>query len=293
MGPPYQKTIAILGEVPEPHVDVPICAVLIGIFAIGAAGHMALFRINLSRGHKFIPSAATFGFCMTRIMANVLRIAWAYKHSNVSLSIAAQIFVAAGVVILFILNLLYAQRILRAVCPAVGWSRLFSLTLRLTYVIIILTLAVVITVTVQSFYTLDHYTGQIDQDLLKYGTTYFAIVATLPLFIMAYVLLAPRPKPFKTAQKFGYGGTGAKITIVVVAAILLSLGAWFRAATNYLAPHSVTSPAWYQDKACFYVFNFTVEILVVYTFLLTRVDRRFHVPDGSSKLRHYDTSDLA
>lgn len=75
MGPPYQKTTAILGEVTLPHVDVPICAVFVSLFAVGAAGHMVLFRINLRRDHKFIPSAATFGFCMTRIMANSLRIA--------------------------------------------------------------------------------------------------------------------------------------------------------------------------------------------------------------------------
>ncbi|KKK12624.1 hypothetical protein P175DRAFT_0505729 [Aspergillus ochraceoroseus IBT 24754] len=286
MGPPYQKMTAVLGEVPTPHVDVPIDAVFIGLFVVGAASHMTLFRLNLRRGHKFIPSAATFGFCMTRITANALRIAWAYHPSNVPLSIAAQIFVAAGVVILFILNLLYAQRILRALHPTVGWSRFLSTTMKLTYLLIILTLVAVITATVQSFYTLNRHTGRIDLDLLRYGTTYFAFVATLPLFIMAYV--GPRSRhPHEKMQPFGRGGIAAKMGIVTAAAMLLSLGAWFRAATIYLAPHSVASPAWYQTRPCFYVFNFTVEIIVVYIFLLTRVDRRFHVPDGSSKLRQY------
>lgn len=83
---------------------------------------------------------------------------------------------------------------------------------------------------------------------------------------MAYVVLEPRPESYK-AQKFGRGVLGAKIVIVVVVAMLLSLGAWFRAATNYLVSHPVTSPAWYQRRPCYYVFNFTIEVLVVYIYI--------------------------
>lgn len=285
MGPPYRQTTAILGETPNAHVDVPISAVFIALYVVGAAAHMARFRINLSRGHKFLPSAATFGFCMTRIAANSLRIAWGVHPADVPLSIAAQIFVAAGVVILFILNLLYAQRILRAVHPAVGWSGPFSYALRAVYVLIILTLIMVITVTVQSFYTLDTHTRLIDADILRYGTSLFATVASLPFAIIAYVAIAPRNKEME--DHFGQGSLRAKCLIVTTAAALLSLGAWFRAGINYESPRPVGDPAWYHSKACFYIFNFSVEIIVVYLYLLSRVDLRFHVPDGSSKRRHY------
>jgi hypothetical protein len=52
-------------------------------------------------------------------------------------------------------------------------------------------------------------------------------------------------------------------------------------------PRPVTNPAWYHSKACFYVFNFTIDFLVVVVFFVGRVDRRFWVPNGSSSVRHY------
>ena len=67
-----------------------------------------------------------------------------------------------------------------------------------------------------------------------------------------------------------------------MAAILLCAGATFRAAVNYAGgTRPRTNPANYQNKACFYIFNFTVEILVVYLYVLVRVDKRFFVPNGS------------
>jgi len=63
--------------------------------------------------------------------------------------------------------------------------------------------------------------------------------------------------------------------------VLLCLGASFRAATNYKNPRPRDDPAWYDAKWCFYFFNFTVEIVVVFLYIVLRVDRRFHIPDGS------------
>lgn len=54
-----------------------------------------------------------------------------------------------------------------------------------------------------------------------------------------------------------------------------------------MPPRPATNPPWYDSKACFYCFNFTIEIFVIFTYLIGRIDRRFYVPDGSSKVRHY------
>lgn len=285
-GPPYAPAAALVGGQPTPSVDVPICAVFIALYAIGAAGHMALFQLNMRKGHKFIPSAATFGFCMSRIVTNALRIALAYHPHNLRLGMAAQIFVAAGVLLLFILNLLYAQRLLRAFHPRVGWSRAFSYFFKALYVIIFLSLAMLITVVVQSFYTLNPNTHRIDRDIQLYGQSYFLMFSFLPFAILAYTLLAPR-RNGEPIDHFGKGSWTAKFLVVGVTSFLLCLGATFRAATNYKSPRPLNDPAWYDSKACFYVFNFTLEILVVYIYLLGRVDQRFYVPDGSSKVRHY------
>lgn len=283
--PPYPPAMAVVGGVPTVSVDVPICAVFIALFAVGAVSHMTLFRRNMSRGHKFIPSAATFGFCMARITANSLRIAWACHQQNTRLAIAAQVLVAAGVILLFILNLLYAQRMLRTAHPRVGWSRPVSLVFKALYILVVLSLAMLITVTVQSFYTLNNNTRRIDRDIQLYGSTYFTAISFLPFPILAYVVLAPRKG--ERIDNFGTGSWRSKILILCVTSFLLCLGASFRAGTSFKTPRPANNPAWYHHKACFYIFNFTLELLIVYIYLLGRVDQRFYVPDGSSKVKHY------
>lgn len=68
--------------------------------------------------------------------------------------------------------------------------------------------------------------------------------------------------------------------LVLVAATLIALGAGFRAGTNYVQP-LLDKPAWFDSKACFYIFNFTIEIAVVYMYAAMRIDLRFHIPDGA------------
>ncbi len=88
--------------------------------------------------------------------------------------------------------------------------------------------------------------------------------------------------PRKTrVEKFGSGRWRTKIAILLTSSTLLCLGAAFRAGTNFKNPRPINSPAWYHAKWCFYFFNFTVEITVVYLYLILRVDRRFYIPDGS------------
>ena len=223
-------------------------------------------------------SAMLFGFCMARIASCVLRIAWATRPTNIRLAIAAQIFVAAGVVLIFVINLIFAQRIIRAAHPHGGWHPLFSRLLISIYVLIIVSLVMIITATVQSFYTLNLNTKRIDRDIQLYGQTLFAIVAFLPIPMVIVGLIVPR----KTrVEKFGSGRWRSKIHILLTAALLLCLGATFRVGTNYKNPRPRNNPAPYQNKACFYIFNFTVEILVLILYVVLRVDLRFHVPNGS------------
>ncbi|EEP79757.1 predicted protein [Uncinocarpus reesii 1704] len=224
---------------------------------------------------------------MARIVANVLRIAWATRQTNIRLAIAAQVFVAAGVLILFILNLIYAQRILRASHPRLGWSRPLSYTFKALYVVVGLTLVIVITASVQSFHTLNPNTRRIDRNLQLYGASYLTFISFLPLPILAYVHLAPRRGQPQPVEPFGKGSWIAKSLIVGAAAALLTLGAGFRLGTSAMPPRPIFSPAWYHHKACFYIFNFGIEAVVAYLFLLARMDQRFYVPDGSSKVRTY------
>jgi Protein of unknown function (DUF3112) len=238
---------------------------------------MAIFQINLRRKKKFIMSALIFGFCMARITTMTMRIVWASYPRNISVGIAAQIFVNAGVLILFIVNLIFAQRIVRASHPHWAWAKWFSLAFKLYYVSIVLMLIALITCTVQTFYTLSPNIRRIDRDVQLVGGTYFAVAAFLPIPLMFLRIIIPDRPPI---EKFGHGRFRSKIFILLFSSVLLTLGASFRAGTNYV-PRLSAHPAWYNSKQCFYLFNFTIEIIVVALYAVVRIDKRFHIPDGS------------
>ncbi|CAI7569091.1 unnamed protein product [Penicillium pancosmium] len=259
MGGPYPPRIALLGGRPTVDVDVPVCAVFLALFLGFGISHMVIFRRNLAR-------------------------AWACRPNDVQIAIAAQIFVAAGILLLFILNLLYSQRMLRAALPGIGWSRPVSYAFKALYVLVVVSIIMVITCVVQSQYTLNANTLRIDRDIQLYGVTYFAIISFLPIPITLLVLL------FSHGEAIEHPGSGkwsTKAAIVLSAAVLLCLGASFRAGTSWMPPRPLSNPPWYDHKACFYVFDFGIDISVVALFLIARVDRRFWVPNGSSAVRHY------
>lgn len=213
----------------------------------------------------------------------VLRICWANFPRNIRLAIAANIFTAAGVLLLYIVNLIFAQRIIRATHPTFGWSKAFSNGFKVLYALIPLMLIMVITVVVQQRYTLDPHTIRIDQDLQLTGQCYLMFVAFLPLPLMAINYALPVRKDW-TVEEFGRGHWAVKTVALVVATCLLVLGAGFRVGIgfeDYYHPRPLTNPGWYHSKACFWIFDIAVEITVVYMYLLLRVDLRFHVPNGS------------
>lgn len=281
---PYPPTTASLGGVPTTKLDVPIISVFLLLFILGAIFHMTILQLNLRRGHKFIMSGMIFGFCMARITTCVMRIAWAERPTKIPIAIAAQVFVSAGVVLLFVVNLIFAQRIVRASHPNSGWHPLFSKAFTLIYILIIITLIMLITAVVQSFYTLNKNTKRIDRDIQLYGQTFYTIVAFLPFPLVLGGLIIPRQT---RVEKFGSGRFRSKIYILLFASAVLTLGSAFRTGTNYRTPRPRNDPAWYHSKACFYIFNFTVEYVVVILYVILRVDTRFYVPDGAKKAGDY------
>lgn len=230
------------------------------------------------------------GFCMTRIFATSIRIAWSVYPHNISVGIAAMIFVYAGIILLFIANLFFSQRIVRAQHPHIGWSKPFSIFTPILVAIIIATILCLIAAVIVEFFVVngDNYALPIQ----KFGSTLFAVVAFLPIPIVTISALArkhPNIRMTKTVDKFGEGSMRAKIAIVLVSALFLTLGAAFRSATTLIEPVPLTKgtpprpapePA-YLSKAAFYTFNFTLEICITFFWLAIRIDKRFHIPDGA------------
>ncbi|TKA63340.1 hypothetical protein B0A49_08409 [Cryomyces minteri] len=265
-GPPYRPSAQGLGGTPTVRLDVPITAVFLFLFIVGGAAHFATFKINMRAGRKFAPSAMLF--------------AWAFYPRNIRLAMAAGMFIYAGTIIIFLIDLLFAQRIVRAQHGRFGWSKPFKGFLIFTVAAIGVSFIMLITTLVQSFYTLNGYTHYIDRSIMLYGTTFFAVVAFMPIIFIVFSCIIPHKG---AVDHFGSGRFRTKIAITLAASVLMSAGTAFRAATNWVAPTPVdlsTTP-WYLTKSCFYIFNFGLEILVLYFFLAVRIDRRFIIPNGA------------
>lgn len=264
-------------------MDIPISSVIIALFIAGAAANMTIFLRNKKRLHKFVLSGVTFGFCMTRIVANVMRIVWAEYPSNARVVIAALIFANAGVIILFVINLIFAQRIVRAYHPKFGWSRPVTYVFRFFYASVVLCLLMVIVAVVYIFYTIDPSIRVQLRDVQLTAITYLAILSFLPIPVTIVSILVPHSGPL---DKFGQGRMRSKVRLLLFTSALLALGASFRAAVLFM-PRPATQPAWFHHKALYYCFNYGIELIVVFTYTLARTDKRFHIPNGSSAPGHY------
>lgn len=144
-------------------------------------------------------------------------------------------------------------------------------------VTILIVLVALIVGTVQSFYTESTNTHRIDHDIQLFGGVYYAVAAFLPIPI---VLLSWLTHKRHKRDNFGSGSIHGKALLLLFASTILTLGAAFRAGTNFLV-RPANHPAWFHSKACFYTFYFTVEVIVVYSYLIFRFDRRLHVPNGA------------
>lgn len=244
---------------------------------------MAVFTRNRRRSYKFVFSGLLFLFCMARVAALALRCAWAVHPRSVRLGIASQVFTAAGVLILFVTNLVFAQRVVRACHPFFGWGRGVTGVFWGLFGSAVVVLVAVVTVTVQGFFVRDEGVKGVDRGVQLGCATYLAVYAFLPVPLVMLAAVVPRKTRI---DKFGEGHFRTKFALLTVTASLLAAGAVFRAVVAYAA-RPVDRPAWFHGKACYYCFNFVVELLVVYIYALSRFDKRFHIPDGSSAPGHY------
>jgi len=272
---------AVPGGVPSTKTDVPVSGVLIGIFATCAIIHATTFRRNKAQGRLFVFSMMTFGFCMSRIVTFSLRIAWANHTTNKDLAIAAQIFLGAGVVLLYIVNLVLTQRIMGALHPVVGRSSPVRLAFKVYYGSIVAVLIMVITTTVQSLKTTDPEILRIDLDIRKFGGIWNTIFAFIPIPITLISVLTPSSVP---PTKLGSGSMSTKVIMVNVIAVLLVLGSAFRASLGFLPTRPMTNPAWYHERPAFYTFTPMLEILVVIFLAAMRFDKRFYL-DGKAEAK--------
>ncbi|KAJ5647172.1 hypothetical protein N7490_003544 [Penicillium lividum] len=283
-GGPYASTTAGIGGVPTTLPDVPICAVFIALYLCFAVTNMTIFQRNRRRNHKFVLSSLMFGFCMARTVTLVLRIAWSQNETNVRLGIAASIFLNAGVLIIYILNFILAQRILRAKQPSIGWHPILRNGSKIIFALLGGALIMVITAIVMSFYTLNTQTRLRCRDVELAALTYLLVFTCLPNLQIAAAVLLPRSH---YEERFGQGSSRSQIIIVTISGCLCMLIAGFKAGANWSPPVSASDAPWFDSKACLFVFNFALEIAILCLLTFSRIDKRFWVPNGSTREGDY------
>jgi hypothetical protein len=178
------------------------------------------------------------------------------------------------------INLVFAQRIIRAQHPRLGWHRGLAVLSKLLIALILLVLVLLIVSVIQASYTLDPGTRADDRAIQLMGTTFYTIVAFLPIPMLALGLILPRR--IRT-EKFGSGRFRYKVAILASASALCTIRAGYYCGVNWLPPTPLrpgVPTLWQYSKTAFYLFNFAPEIIVVALYAIVRVDRRFYVPSG-------------
>ncbi|KAI0159845.1 hypothetical protein GGR57DRAFT_458864 [Xylariaceae sp. FL1272] len=248
--------------------------------------HAVVLRSNKQTGLDFGFSGMLAALCALRSVALCMRIGWAANAQSVSVAIAASILTQVGSVLIFIINLILAQRVVRGYHARFGWAKGTNAFFYSLIGSVPAFLIMVIVVTLQSFYTLDPTTRSRDRIVQLVAGTFIAFLAFVPIPIALLAALWPR---HRHVEKFGAGRWRAKFWLLLLTTAIGFLGAGFRIGTNF-APRPLTDPAWYHSKACYYCFNFVTDLLVSVIYFVTRFDRRFIVPDKSRGPGDYATN---
>ncbi|KAK9372218.1 uncharacterized protein V1513DRAFT_453129 [Lipomyces chichibuensis] len=189
---------ALFGDYPLRKDDIAGSVICIVCFFVLAVTNMTIYRRNLARGHKFVPSGAMFGLCMARIVTFSMRLAYTTHPSNVNVTIAASVFIAAGVIILFILNILFSQRVFTAQHPSRAYvGSLFYNVMRMYYISIIVFLIVLVTSTGVYYHTNATVMKGIAH-FRKAAMVYFTIAAFMPIPIITAAYAIPQSEQDKT-----------------------------------------------------------------------------------------------
>ncbi|KAF4632141.1 hypothetical protein G7Y89_g5987 [Cudoniella acicularis] len=284
---PFAPPTEFLGGVPTTTLDVPITAVFLVLFIIGAATHFITHELNGKRGHKFHLSDMVFDFCMVRTVTTTMRIVWAFRPNNTSIVLAALIFENAGVVVLFAVNAIFTQRIIRAIHPNFGRSPVANTFFLLIIISVPFIIIHNITFTIVSFFTLDTKILGIARGFLLFGLAYTLTLCILPILLIVPAGLIPSATPI---QRFGTGHFRTKVAILISASLILMAGALVRI-ISAIEEHRLENPGRVNSKAVFYTTGFMLEIIVVAMYALVRIDLRFWVPDGCKGPGDYITKD--
>lgn len=226
------------------------------------------------------------GFCLVRLITFSTRLAWGTKPNNSSLALVSNLFLNAGIPILYIINLVFTHRITRAQHPRFGWHKSLSILGRVTIGLIFVALILLIYAGVHSAYTTDRSLHEKLRVILLGGSTFNTIIAVIPLPMLLIGVIIP--KRVRT-EKFGSGRFRVKVAVLLTSSSLLTLRALWGTTAAYkpAVPQSQPLP-WYYHKVYFYTIQLLTELIVVYMFIFVRINRIFYTPDGLPRGSYVD-----
>lgn len=251
------------GGVPTTTLDFPICIVLIVLYAANATMHMRRFRQSTQ---QFILSALTFGFCMSRIVTWSMRSVWAFHQSNKGVIIAANIFLGAGIILLFAVNMQLSFRLYKALHPSAHGNKIKSLMLA-TQLSLVVLLVLTVVPGVQSFLTTNPNTFAIDSTFRKFSIIYLTVYSGLPVFFTLFVVLTV-PREQKSITRHVY----RKAIVIIIASALLALEMGVRTAQTFNKPGQ---HPWFMSKEAFYLLIPLPELIVLALYALMDLPHLF------------------
>lgn len=208
---------------------------------------------------------------------------------------AANVFVYVGTIILFMINWFFTQRVVRAQHTKLGWSLPYRIFHRGALGLLVTSLLMIVVTSIWQSFTRNINSLRIFRNFQLAGQTYFTVFAFAPIIFVSASLSIRRHE----VDKFGAGRLRVNITILLIAATVLSIGQIFRCVIAWLPPSPLRNaqgqfqdPPWYYEKACFYVFNFVTELIVIIMYAVVRVDLRFHIPNGAKRAGDYSRSSV-
>ncbi|PHH60502.1 hypothetical protein CDD81_1592 [Ophiocordyceps australis] len=270
---------AVLGGIPTTSLDVPLTLVFLFFFGFGAYLHITTYKANSKRGHKFLLSSLLFDFCMVRVTTFIFRILWALVPLP-GIILVANIFQNGGAVVVAAVNLIFAQRLVRAMHPRIGWGRIFSrYSLLLIWTCPGITVINIITISVNHFSVGKPTQLHVTESILKFGSCWNMMLVATPLLWVFAACAKPGPPP----DNFGQGDLSSKAALLVFSAATMTVGAAVRLTISV----NTEVPEYLLGKGTLYTTQFLLEIMTVALYAYFRVDLLFHIPNGASKPGDY------
>ncbi|CAO2655480.1 Nn.00g105440.m01.CDS01 [Neocucurbitaria sp. VM-36] len=290
-GPPYVPKNATPGQHPNVVQDIAPSAIFLALYILSGVCHQVTFQRNRRRGHKFPMSWAMFGFAMARMGTMVMRIAWATRPDNGSVALAATIFAFLGVLVIYIVVLLLSLRVFRARQPRLGWNVWLGKGIKIMYGVLLIVTLVVVPFGIVAGFTRDPEMLNACAWITKAGVLFFFLFNLIAPVLYLLALFLPRPKDIEP-ETFGTGSMQAKLVILGVVLFFTNFISVFRFAVTWAPYRPLSHPAWYDSRAAFYIIELSFELVITFTLLFTRFDKRFWIPNGSSRPGDYSSIDF-